>query len=122
MRYIIVIAFSVFISSCGGTATPRETADLVISGGTVIHPDQSTIPVVEDIVIRDGNIIAVGDNISANYETATSFDASGRFIIPGLVDMHSHFGNGILRPEVDDTTQVLARHLYFGNTTILNIG
>ncbi|GJL95761.1 MAG: amidohydrolase [Hyphococcus sp.] len=122
MRHSIILVLLAFISACGQKPEPLEKADLIITGGSIIHPDQTAAPVVEDIVIREGKIVAVGANISGHYDAAQIHDVSGHYIIPGLADMHSHFGNGILAPEEDDTRQVLARHLYFGNTTILNLG
>lgn len=116
--------FSLFLLlSCGsGPASNAESADLIISGATVIRPSLDADPKIEDIAIRDGQIIGVGEDLGRRYKAKSVYDAKGRFVIPGLADMHSHFGNGILAPGEDDTEQVLARHLYFGNTTILNLG
>ena len=113
----------VLMSSCEQPGKQdAASADLVIVGASVIHPDSDKPPQVEDIVISDGRIVAVGPGAASGYDSKETVDARGKFIIPGLADMHSHFGNGILGPDKDDTKQVLARHLYFGNTTILNLG
>ncbi len=103
-------------------AAPATAIDLLITGGAVIHPGSETPPLVEDIAIANGRIVEVGENLHNKYRAGDVYDASGRYIIPGLADMHSHFGNGILEADADDTAHVLARHLYFGNTTILNLG
>lgn len=114
------LALLCFVYACADEEIPD--ADLIITNGAVIHPDSEADPAIEDIVIKDGAIIAVGANLSGKYYTSQLYDVSGHFVIPGLADMHSHFGNGILDGDADDTTHVLARHLYFGNTTILNLG
>lgn len=111
-----------FVSACSAQAPQQENIDLMIVGGAVIHPDKDAPPKIEDIAVDNGRIVAVGDNLAARFVAETQYDASGRYIIPGLADMHSHFGNGVLAPEEDDTKEILARHLYFGNTTILNLG
>ncbi|REJ77268.1 MAG: hypothetical protein DWQ47_12825 [Acidobacteria bacterium] len=120
---LLVATSTLLMLGCeAGSRLKKEQADLVITGATVIHPEKDDEAIVEDIVIKDGRILAVGPDVGGRFESKEFYDARGKFIIPGLADMHSHFGNGILAPEEDDTNQVLARHLYFGNTTILNLG
>ncbi len=118
----IATATAIAVSLVFGCASPREPVDLLIVGGTVIEPSNEADPAALDIAVRDGRIVALGAELTYAYEAAETVDASGRFVIPGLADMHSHFGNGIRPPDEDDTTPVLARHLYYGNTTILNLG
>lgn len=117
MRYLALLLF-VLATACG----TAPTIDLLISGGRVIDPTSDGPPKKLDIAIHEGRIVAIGEALQSDYSAAETIDATGRFVIPGLADMHSHFGNGILPPGEDDTTQVLARHLYYGNTTILNLG
>jgi len=123
MKYLLILlsAASLFVYGSGFREAP-DSVDLIISGATVVRPSLDLAPKVEDIAIRDGKIVDVGENLDRKFKADAVYDAKGRFVIPGLADMHSHFGNGILPPGEDDTTQVLARHLYFGNTTILNLG
>lgn len=120
MFRLTAIGLVFFVCAC--VDEERQTADLIIANGVVIHPDGEADPVIEDVVIKDGVIIAVGANLAENFHATQLHDASGRFVIPGLADMHSHFGNGIVDGDADDAAYVLARHLYFGNTTILNLG
>jgi len=44
-----------------------------------------------DVLLVDGRIAAVGQSLSAP-EGATVIDASGRWVTPGLIDVHSHMG------------------------------
>lgn len=44
-----------------------------------------------DVLIRDGRIDAVGRNLSAPADAAV-VDATGQWITPGLIDVHSHLG------------------------------
>ncbi len=61
--------------------------DLVIRGGTVLT---ITNGVAEGpIVIRDGRIAAIGDP-AAIPEGVEVVDATGMFVMPGIVDAHSH--------------------------------
>jgi imidazolonepropionase-like amidohydrolase len=43
-----------------------------------------------DVLMRDGRIVAVGSELDAG--DATSIDASGMWITPGVIDVHSHLG------------------------------
>jgi imidazolonepropionase-like amidohydrolase len=43
-----------------------------------------------DVLMRDGKIVAVGSGLDAGG--ATSIDAGGRWITPGVIDVHSHLG------------------------------
>src|SRR3990172_12346205 len=60
---------------------------LVVSKGRVIDP-VSRLDATLDILVEDGRIAAVGPELSA--AGATILDASGRVVVPGLIDMHVH--------------------------------
>lgn len=44
------------------------------------------------ILFRDGKIVSVGQTIEAP-QGATVIDAAGRYVTPGIIDVHSHLGN-----------------------------
>src|SRR5258705_3696989 len=62
--------------------------DLVLKGGHVIDP-KNRISAVRDVAIVNGKIAAVAADISADQATKT-VDASGLYVTPGLVDIHTH--------------------------------
>jgi len=43
-----------------------------------------------DVLLRDGKVVAVGPGLAA--DGATIVDAQGRWVTPGLIDVHSHLG------------------------------
>ncbi|KGO91476.1 amidohydrolase family protein [Flavobacterium subsaxonicum] len=43
----------------------------------------------QDVIIRDGKIISIGENQAAD-DTVTTIDGTGNYLIPGLVDSHVH--------------------------------
>lgn len=54
-------------------------------------------PTISDgvLVVQRGKIVAVGARASTQIPAdAQTIDASGKFIMPGLVDSHSHIGSG----------------------------
>jgi dihydroorotase len=62
----------------------------VIKGGRVIDP--GNLDGVMDIFIKDGKIVEIKTDGSADsgYPESKTIDASGKIVIPGLIDMHVH--------------------------------
>lgn len=77
-----------------------KTVPIIIEGGTLIDP--ATGDTVEGgvLVLRDGKVEAVGTRQSTQKAVkdadgqATRINATGKFIIPGMVDAHVH-ANGL---------------------------
>ena len=61
---------------------------LILKSGRVINPAEH-FDEVADVLIEDGKIAAVGKDLSA--EGAEVYDAAGKIVTPGLIDMHTHF-------------------------------
>ncbi|MEZ8221673.1 dihydroorotase [Candidatus Fervidibacteria bacterium JGI MDM2 JNZ-1-D12] len=69
---------------------------LLLKNGTIVDPSQNLMA-KRDVLIerdegrgtRDGRILTVAENIIA--EGAEVIDCAGKFVVPGLVDMHVHF-------------------------------
>ena len=64
--------------------------DFVIRGGHVIDP-ASGVNAVRDVAIAQGKIAVVADKIDAGG--AQVVDAGGKYVIPGMIDLHSHAGS-----------------------------
>jgi len=62
---------------------------LLLTGGRVIDP-ANQFDAIADVLILDGKISAVGQKLSAPAGVA-SFDATGKIVSPGLIDLHVHF-------------------------------
>ena len=110
--YLSGLAVS-FLLACSASPPPVVLHDVtVIDGtGTVGRPYQvivlqgdriSQLGPVDDVEIPDG---------------ARVMDFSGKFVVPGFVDLHVHFPEDAVVQEA-----MLARLLEFGITTILNPG
>jgi dihydroorotase len=62
--------------------------DLLITGGRVIDPSRR-LDAVRDVAITGGRIAAVEPNLAA-ADAASTIDATGKLVIPGLIDIHTH--------------------------------
>ncbi len=62
--------------------------DAIIRGGHVIDPANG-LDAVLDIGLRDGRISAIEPSIDPELAD-TTYDASGKIVTPGLVDLHIH--------------------------------
>ena len=60
----------------------------LIKGGRVINP-ATKFDAKADVLVENGKIAAIGPDLSA--DGAEVYDASGKIVSPGLIDMHVHF-------------------------------
>jgi dihydroorotase len=81
-----------------------KTADFVISNGSVYVPGGF---VKADIAVGDGKVLAVGQPSSIPGGSRT-IDATGKFVIPGLIDTHAHLRDPGFTHKEDYTTGTMA--------------
>lgn len=77
-------------------ARPIETGgNVLVRRGTVLTGRGDPLPDT-DVLVRKGKIASIGRDLAAD-EGMTVIDAAGRFIMPGIIDTHSHimFGDGM---------------------------
>jgi imidazolonepropionase-like amidohydrolase len=72
------------------TYQPAASAPLILRNATVLTGNGVRLDAA-DVAIRDGRIEAVGVNLP-NPDGHSEIDASGRWITPGIIDIHSHLG------------------------------
>ena len=85
------LLLSLFVSQLAvATAqTPERGADeFLIRNATVLTVTRGTLTNT-DVHIRRGKIAEVGKNLKASAK-AKVIDATGKFILPGIIDCHSH--------------------------------
>lgn len=78
-------------------APPGSHPITVLKGATVIDGTERS-PITNGIIVIQGTrIAAVGPEGSVQVPpAATVIDATGKYIIPGLADMHNHLRDGIM--------------------------
>lgn len=83
---------------------PPNPVALAIAGTTVIDPAAERVLENRTVFIDQGRIVAVTPAADPGGHTATrTVDGSGRFLIPGLMDMHVHTAH----PHFSETTLAL---------------
>jgi predicted amidohydrolase YtcJ len=77
---------------CVSSSFAEEAADTIYMGGPILTIDDRQ-PTAEAVAVRDGRILAVGDEDSVLAHRGRStemFDLAGRTMTPGFVDSHGH--------------------------------
>ena len=66
----------------------NQKVDVLIKNAKVFNDTE--IPVVQDVSIRDGRVFERGTNL--NYKNVEKvIDAEGLWLMPGLFDIHTHY-------------------------------
>jgi imidazolonepropionase-like amidohydrolase len=77
-----------------------QTAPLVIRNVNVVPMDSEEVLAGQTVVIRDGRIESVGPAPVELPANATIIDGTGRYVIPGLAEMHAHVSGAQLNPRI----------------------
>jgi len=137
---IILVALVPVWSALGGSARAQQQPQRrEASGGETLIRNATLLTVTRgalqnaDLLIRDGKIAAIGPNLKANDANARVIDAAGKFVMPGIVDAHSHSMSDAVNEGTLSVTSMVRIHdilnptainLYralAGGTTTLNI-
>ena len=117
MRGSFIAALAIFALTAHPAAA-KEPADLLIRHATVVDVEHAQTAKDQAIATRDGRIVAVGGDaaIAGHWHARNTIDAQGRYVIPGLWDMHVHFGGG--KDLVEENQALLPLYIAHGITTI----
>jgi predicted amidohydrolase YtcJ len=97
---ITALASLIFVASCGDSsssqpdeyANEQQPADWVLTGGRIFTVDDRN-PWAEAVAMRGGEFVFVGDGPGVEAfvgEATRTVDLSGRLVLPGLIDAHTH--------------------------------
>jgi imidazolonepropionase-like amidohydrolase len=111
------LAPALFVLASPALAAPKP-ADVIIRHATVVDVEAARTIAGQAVVLKGGDIVAVGADaaIAKDWRADRTVEGKGRFLIPGLWDMHVHFGGG---PElVEENKALLPLYVANGITTI----
>ncbi len=97
-RYILMTLLFAFCAISYGQV---QKGDVLIKNGTVITITDGTKENT-DVLVRDGKIQRIGKNLRTP-RGVTEIDASGKFVMPGIIDAHSHIAGSAIN---EGTSQV----------------
>ncbi|OHF02528.1 dihydropyrimidinase [Colletotrichum orchidophilum] len=89
--------------------------DLIIENATVVTA--SDVHARQDIVVRDGKILAVGQDMKTLFSAKTVIDSQHGFVMPGGVDSHVHLDQD--NSPTGDNFETGTRSAIAGGTTTI---
>jgi len=74
------------------SCTPKNSADLIVTNGTIYIVDEG-FSKAESFAVVDGKIAATGttEEILEKYDSENIVNAGGKYLYPGFNDAHCHF-------------------------------
>lgn len=82
-----------------------QQADIILIGGSIITMNES-FEIIHDgmLVIKDSKIVALDtrESLDGQYQADETIDCSGQYILPGLINAHTHVPMTLLRAMADD--------------------
>ncbi len=92
--------------------------DVVIRGGTVFD-GTGAAPITADVGIRDGKVATIGHGLP---EGARTVDARGRWVLPGLIDVHTHYDAEVLiSPGLGESARHGTTSVILGNCSLSTV-
>jgi imidazolonepropionase-like amidohydrolase len=86
---------------------------IVLEGASVFDSNTGSFNIDKVVILAGQNILEIGSLNEFRFpKSVTIYDARGKFIIPGLIDMHSHIAN------ISVKSDILAKYLASGVTTV----
>src|SRR5271169_79454 len=90
---IAVRACLMLTAACWPLLISAAAQVTAIRAGKLIDPDRGTVLTGQTILIRDGKIEAVGNNVTIP-SNAKIIDLTKMIVLPGLIDCHTHLADG----------------------------
>jgi dihydroorotase len=103
-------------SGAASSGTASAAYDLLIAGGQVIDPSQN-LSAPRDVAIAGGRIARIDASIPPN-QARQVYDAKGKLVTPGLIDLHTHVYQYGINLSVDSDVVGFQS----GVTTVLDCG
>ncbi len=96
-----LMAATIFLFGC----EQKYNADIIIKNSYIVTMDNEMSEYGKgSLVIKDGNIVAIGENkdIEKQYHAPEVIDGTNKLIMPGLINTHTHAAMTMFRGYADD--------------------
>ncbi len=104
LTFLLSVLFAI-ISGCSGNV---EEADFAFTHVNVITMENETVLKDQTVLIRDGKIAKIGAAVDINIKGgATVIDGRGKYLIPGISEMHAHIPGNQNGTEIVEETLFL---------------
>lgn len=106
MKYNITLIITLLFAFA---TSAQQKGDVLIKNGTVITVTNGDLAET-DVLIRDGKISKIGKGLKAP-SGAKTIDATGMYVMPGIIDAHSH----IALDAVNEATSPVTAEVFTGD-------
>ena len=114
MRAFILLA-GLAAATFASAAEPPATAGIAFTNITIIPMDRERVLGNQTLIVRGGKIAQLGPSSSITLPAdARVIDGRGKFVIPGLAEMHGHLAGG----DTSLNERILALNVLHGVTTV----
>jgi len=118
-RASIIILISIIIFSCNNQE--KKSFDLIITHANIVDIENDSVLQNKFIAITKDTIRFVGNMEEIDdYNGYEIVDASNKYVMPGLWDMHVHFRGGDTL--IEENKELLQLFLAYGVTTVRDAG
>jgi imidazolonepropionase-like amidohydrolase len=118
MKRLLAVLASTLLAVGQPALAAQKQGDVIIRHVTLIDVEAAKALADQAVVLHGDDIVAVGSDadIAQGWRAKQKVDGKGRFLIPGLWDMHVHFGGG---PDlIEENKALLPLYVANGITTI----
>lgn len=116
MKFLAPLIATLMVTTSPALAVSQ--GDVMIRHVSVIDVEHARTVEEQAVVLRGRDVVAVGKDreIAREWQARDVVEGKGRFLIPGLWDMHVHFGGG---PDlIEENKALLPLYIAHGVTTI----
>jgi imidazolonepropionase-like amidohydrolase len=118
MKRLLAVLASTLLAFAPPVFAAVKQGDVIIRHVTLIDVEAAKAQDEQAVVLQGDDIVAVGPDaaIARDWRAKQVVQGKGRFLIPGLWDMHVHFGGG---PDlIEENKALLPLYVANGITTI----
>lgn len=90
MNKIVLLPMMALFLSCGQKTMEKEPTALLIGNVTVVDVTNGNLIAAQQVLIDSGLIKKITGETISRKDYATQINGTGKYLIPGLAEMHSH--------------------------------